>query len=173
MNKQPDIQKNEGRLEQALRAVPQEIEPKRDLWAGIEQAVAKTPQEAVDDNAKTRLFDVVIWSKVAAAVLPVALVTGLLLKEPAQPATDMPWLEPTVASYELQKQQLLRQVSDGQPLSSNYQATMQDLEQAEQALKKALLTQPGDPALMRMLNSVYQQQLALIAKSHQPTLNQI
>ena len=171
MNNQHLDMADNNKLKQAIQTLPNEIKPSRDLWAGIEQAVAKTPQDSVSQENKSS--NVAVYSKIAAAALPLALVAGLMFQKGSQSTDEMPWLEPVVASYELQKRQLLRQVSHQQPLTPDYQATMQDLEQAEQALKTALQNQPGDPALMKMLNAVYQQQLDLIANSHQPSFTQI
>ena len=74
---------------------------------------------------------------------------------------------PVVASFEVQKRQLLRQVASDTPIVDNWQSSLADLERAEQALLKALQSEPEDPALLKMLTHVYQQQLELIQKSHQ------
>ncbi|MUH72831.1 hypothetical protein [Psychrosphaera haliotis] len=158
---------NEQALEQAINDLPKELEPSRDLWAGIEQAVAKTEQE----HAKPTIYS--NWKSIAAAFLPIAFLAGFYING-SNPNTDtMPWLEPVTASFELQKQQLLKRVSDHPQITNNWQQSLKELEQAEQSLKQALKSQPGDPALMKMLTHVYQRQLDIIAKSHQPKYIQI
>lgn len=161
-------EKNQS-VEQLVKSLDEEMTPSRDLWPGIEQAIHKTPQikpASNDSNFK-------VYTKVAAAFAPVALVAGLWFGQPSEVVETPPWLTPVSSGYELQKQQLLQRVSGRPVVSDNWQSSLAELEQAEQALKKALIEQPQDPALMKMLNSVYQQQLELIEKSHKPQFSQI
>lgn len=156
-------------LDDLLKELPQEIAPKRDLWPGIEQAIAKVPQQtsaANDDKFKG-------WHKVAAAFAPVALVAGIYLNQAPSQVETPEWLMPVTAGFEMQKRQLLKQVSNDVVLSNNWQTSLMELEKAEQSLKRALIEQPEDPALMKMLNQVYQQQLDLIKKAHAPQFTQI
>jgi len=157
-------------LSAQIEQLDREIKPGRDLWPGIEQAIAKTPQELPE---KKIVSGVPAWSKMAAAFAPIALVTGLWLNQGMNEQAEPEWLTPISASYELQKRQLLQQVSTRTPLDAQWQESLQELEAAESALKKALQAQPQDKALMRMLNQVYQQQLSLIEKSHQSKFKQI
>lgn len=156
-------------LDELVKSLDNEMTPSRDLWPGIEQAISKTPQNAPTGNDAN--FNVL--TKVAAAFAPIALVAGLWLGQPNEMVETPQWLTPVSAGYELQKRQLLQQVSGKPVVSENWQQDLQELEAAENALKKALIEQPQDPALMRMLNQVYQQQLELIEKSHKPKFSQI
>lgn len=144
-----------------------EISPKRDLWPGIEQAIAAQSQE-VSTLASN---DWSAWSKIAAAFAPVALVLGLWFNTPAVVDGQNELFNPVVASFEIQKRQLLKQVSSNTTVVENWQHSLVELEQAEAALLKALQSQPGEPALINMLTQVYQQQLNLIQKAHKPELN--
>lgn len=58
-------------------------------------------------------------------------------------------------------------------LTSDWQTQLQELEQAEQAVKLALKQDPENAALLNMLAQVYQQQLDLINKVHEPRWQQI
>jgi len=160
---------NQATLTDRVDALPNEVEPDRDLWPGIEQAIAKLPQQHETKSEP----NLAVWSKIAAAFAPVALVGGLWLGQGGQEDVNPEWLTPVSASYELQKRQLLTQVSGKPVLDSSWQTSLKELEEAEESLKKALLLQPQDPALMKMLNQVYRQQLSLIEKAHQPKFNQI
>jgi hypothetical protein len=140
--------------------------PSRDLWSGIEQAVSVTPQ--VSNESQTA------WtSKIAAAFVPFALIAGMYFGQSAPVSEDAPWLQPVVASFEMQKQQALRQVSEETVVTENWQMSLKELEEAEASLMKALKQQPDDPALMKMLTQVYQQQINLIQKAHRPQLQRI
>ena len=144
--------------------LPKELEPKRDLWPGIEQAIANKPQiqPASNDNNWHS------WARTAAAFVPAAFVLVFWLQQGSVTTPDAQFNSVT-ASFEVQKRQLLRQVANETPVVQNWEGSLADLEQAEQALLKALQSQPEDPALLKMLTHVYQQQLELIQKSHQAT----
>lgn len=150
--------------------LPKELTPERDLWAGIEQAIAKkTQQISYETN--------VSWlqlGKIAAAFAPVALVLGIWISSTdltnKANSVNTQWLNPLVASYDIQKKQLLQHVNLNQPLVDNWQTSMAELELAEKSLIKALQNQPEDPALMRMLNQVYKSQISLIKRAYQPQL---
>ncbi|WP_299265020.1 hypothetical protein [uncultured Psychrosphaera sp.] len=146
--------------------LPKELTPKRDLWAGIEQAIAKTPQQSgYETNISWQQF-----GKIAAAFAPIALVLGIWLSTSNEASVNSNWTNPLIASYEIQKKQLLQNVNLEHPIVNNWQSSMKELELAEKALIKALKNQPEDPALMKMLNQVYQSQISLIQKAYKPQL---
>ncbi|NVK25800.1 MAG: hypothetical protein HWE10_12800 [Gammaproteobacteria bacterium] len=155
-------------LHAKVSELPKELSPERDLWPGIEQAINELPQQSHQD----RDLNWSVVGKVAASFAPVALVLGLWLTPQfgGQPNGDSGVFNPMAASFDIQKRQLLIKVSDKQPVVENWQQSLAELEQAEQALIKALQSQPEDPALMKMLSQVYQQQLELIQKAHKPEI---
>lgn len=161
------MKNQEQSIEQLVESLPDELAPKRDLWQGIEQAVAKTSQDVPKRPIEVQ------WGAVAAVVAPIALVAGILMNNQQTMEASPAWLEPVSASYEFQKQAMLRQVDGKAVVNSNWQQTLKELEDAEASLKEALKHQPQDPALMKMLNQVYQQQLDVISKSHQSKFMQI
>ena len=161
------MKNQEQNIEQLVESLPDELAPKRDLWQGIEQAVAKTSQDVPKRPLEVQ------WGAVAAVVAPIALVAGILMNNQQTMEASPAWLEPVSASYEFQKQAMLRQVDGKAVVNSNWQQTLKELEDAEASLKEALKHQPQDPALMKMLNQVYQQQLDVISKSHQSKFMQI
>lgn len=147
--------------------LPSELEPKRDLWLGIEQAIASKPQiqQASNDSHWHN------WARTAAAFVPAAFVLVFWLQQGSVANTEQPFNSVT-ASFEVQKRQLLRQVANETPVVQNWEGSLADLEQAEQSLLKALQSEPEDPALLKMLTHVYQQQLELIQKSHKTAQSQ-
>lgn len=153
-------------LQQAGR-LHKEITPSRDLWPGIEQAINNLPQQRQTEHSWSS------YSKIAASFAPIALVLGLWLgPEVMNDNTEHgeQLFNPIAAGFEIQKRQLLIQVSDQVSAVNNWQESLKELEQAEQALIKALQSQPEDPALMKMLYQIYQQQLDLIQRAHKPEL---
>ena len=168
MNKQNE--NNSDKLRKQVHELPKEVQPERDLWPGIEQAIANVPQQMHGQEIGLKWQTV---TKVAASFAPVALVLGLWFSQPfgsSQGDDVNPIFNPIVASFDIQKRQLLTQVSDQATVVENWQESLKELEQAEQALIKALQSQPEDPALMKMLYQVYQQQIALIQTAHKPEL---
>ena len=155
-----------------VNELPKELTPKRDLWPGIEQAIAEQPQvqQASNDNHWHN------WARTAAAFIPAAFVLVFWLQQSPMNTEDAPYNAIT-ASFELQKRQMLRHVSQDAQYVTNWEMSLADLEKAEQSLLDALQSQPEDPALLKMLTHVYQQQLALIQKaqkgSTQPQFSQI
>lgn len=153
-----------------VNELPDEITPERDLWPGIEKAIGNMPQQREFDQGSRHWQT---WSKVAASFAPVALVLGLWLSPEFNAGSEndaSQLFNPIAASFDIQKRQLLIQVSDQTSVVENWQDSLKELEQAEKALITALQSQPEDPALMKMLYQVYQQQLELIQKAHKPEL---
>lgn len=152
------------------QVLPKELSPERNLWDGIEQAIAKTPQQS-GYHAKVGWQQI---GKIAAAFAPIALVLGIWLNSDYGlnngQSSNNKWLNPVVASYEIQKKQLLQNVNLERPIINNWQSSMEELELAEKSLIKALETQPEDAALMKMLNQIYQKQIRLIKQAYRPQL---
>jgi len=148
-----------------VNELPKELAPQRDLWPGIEQAIAEKPQikQASNDASWHN------WARTAAAFVPAAFVLVFWLQQSPMETLPDGQFNSVAASFEVQKRQLLRQVKGEVELVDNWQLSLTDLEQAEQALIKALQSQPEDPALLKMLTQIYQQQLELIQKSHKST----
>ena len=70
--------------------LPKELTPKRDLWAGIEQAIAKTPQQnSYEPNISWQQF-----GKIAAAFAPIALVLGIWLSTSNEASVNSNWTNP-------------------------------------------------------------------------------
>ena len=160
-------QKSEADVLQQVDTLAKDIAPNRDLWPGIEQAINNAPQHREYEKSWSS------YSKIAASFAPIALVLGLwlgpnLMADNEQNTEQL--FSSIAAGFDIQKRQLLIQVSDQPTAVENWQESLKELEQAEKALIKALQSQPEDPALMKMLYQVYQQQLELIQTAHKPEL---
>lgn len=155
-NKEKDLD-----LSAQLESLPAEMTPKRDLWPGIEQAIASRPQlsSAANDSHWHN------WARTAAAFVPAAFLLVFWLQTSPDVATQSESVRALSAGFELQKRQLLRHVSIETSAVNDWQTSLAELEQAEDAIVKALQSQPEDPALLKMLSQIYQQQLALIQKA--------
>lgn len=148
-------------LKQELDSLPREISPSRDLWPGIERAmVSSTANKPVSRSMKP-------WLGVAACVSAGLLSLLMVMKQTPNNAVVI------ADFFENQKQSLLVKYQTQPALTDNWQAQLVELESAEAAIRKALEGDPQNAALLRMLSQVYQQQLDLINKVHQPAWQEI
>ena len=53
-------------------------------------------------------------------------------------------------------------------MTDNWQKQIDELDEAAIAIKKALAEEPNNPALLKMLKNVYQQQMMIIERVHEP-----
>jgi hypothetical protein len=76
------------------------------------------------------------------------------------------------AQHEEQKSALLIQYQGRTALTQNWQQQLAELDSAAVAIKKALANEPNNMALLKMLQSVHQQQINLIERVHSPKWSQ-
>ncbi|WP_199774396.1 MULTISPECIES: hypothetical protein [unclassified Pseudoalteromonas] len=149
-------------LDEQLQSQQKEVSPSRDLWPGIEHAI--NLQQSANQNKAKRNWLMPAFGSAAAAIL--VAVVGLNM--PMQQDAQQPQFALISDVFEQQKQSLLVQYQSQPALTDNWQQQLEELEQAEKAIKTALEDDPNNRALLGMLAQVYQQQLDLINKVHQP-----
>ncbi|WP_395338149.1 hypothetical protein PN836_010775 [Ningiella sp. W23] len=148
--------------------------PSRDLWQGIEYGIQGFDKHEVYQEKSVHRG----WgfgfqrTAVFASVFAVMLVAGLSFYAGHQSQSEL-LVKSMSENHQQQKQALLASFENMSPASNDWQKQMQELDEAEDAIKKALETSPNNPALLRMLKQVYQQQLALIEKAHVPSWQHI
>lgn len=160
-------------LSKQLEALPEEKQPERDLWRGVALALESEPQ-----HQKARPRPHAGWAAMAACVALIAMVSWYGLQEPAgnpdaQPMTGEALVQALSQQHEQQKQALLVEYTDTPALADNWQQQLDELDDAAAAIKAALAQDPNNPALLRMLQNVYQQQIALIERVHAPKWQRI
>ncbi|ESP91906.1 MULTISPECIES: Anti-sigma-K factor rskA [Pseudoalteromonas] len=146
----------------------QQPEPQRALWQGIEKAINEQPK---NDSEPQKYKSAGVWrqvSAIAAATCIGMCVMYFTLSTPEQ--NNMMQMS---QYFEQQKQILLVQYGNQPALTNDWQVQLQELEEAEQAIKLALQNDPQNAALLQMLAQVYQQQLDLIERVHQPRWQEI
>lgn len=106
----------------------------------------------------------------AAAVASVAVLGWFGFQQ--QAVTQAPTMASVVEQLEKQhieqKQALLVSYQSSQPVTSDWQAQLSELDSAATAIKAALKEDPNNKALLHMLQQVYQQQLSLIETVYNP-----
>ncbi|HLT64176.1 MAG TPA: hypothetical protein VKZ92_06595 [Pseudohongiella sp.] len=156
--------KTEEQLDQALSRLPREIQPPRDLWAGIEAQLEPRQQPWWKRAQPQR------W----AAVLVVAL-TGVLWwqlqEEPGQSLlavweqqtpewfAALPAEQQIIASYEQVKAEQLASLTEVSPDVGDWQYQLAIWDQAIDQVRTALVWNPDEPFLLAQMQGLYQQQL--------------
>jgi hypothetical protein len=165
---------SETRLRQQLDALPREMQPERDLWQGIELALANesSPNELASQTSSPSKHSRPGWLAVAASIALVGFIGWMSLS--LQPEIKSEQLVAALsAEHEQQKNALLVKFQDQPALTDNWQQQIKELDDAAVAIKKALQQDPNNIALLKMLQSAYQQQINLIEKVHSPKWSQI
>ncbi len=140
---------------------PSQHHPERDLWPGIEHAISQQ-----GDQLNERTVKRVSWMS-GAGMAAGFLALGLVVSSQWRGGNENIASQMT-AQFETQKKSLLVSYQDTPAVIQNWQGQLADLEKAEEAVLKALESEPKNQALLKMLANIYQQQIDLINKVHAP-----
>ena len=151
-------------LQQAIDVLP-DHQPKRDLWRGIEDNITNHAAPATSSNG---LYAIAASICIFAILgyMSVLQLTGSAIIQPQQPNANV--LATLNHDHQIQKQALLVQFADANAVTDNWQEQLNELDRAADAVKAALLNAPNNPALLQLLQSIYQQQIKLIETVHVP-----
>lgn len=145
-------------LNESLNTLDKDITPRKNLWPGVERAIINAERATQKHTT--------IWAKltaVAACSVAVLIAVNIIFITP-EPKPVL-----AISDYFLaQKNSLLVTYKNQDALTSNWQMQLQELEEAELAIKQVLENEPQNQALLTMLAQIYQQQLDLINKVHAP-----
>jgi sugar phosphate isomerase/epimerase len=75
--------------------------------------------------------------------------------------------------HQQQKSALLVEFKDQPALTENWQDQLKEMDEAAEAIKLALVNEPNNMPLLKMLQTVHQQQINLIERVHSPKWSQI
>ena len=153
-------------IDNAVSQLPSEMSPGKDLWPGIEKAISQPYSEVPIKHSNWHRYSAL------AACFCLCLLGFQLFNQQQGPNLEQS-LNNMNAVFQQEKQALLVQYQSQPAVTDNWRSQLADLEQAEDALKAALENEPENAALLRMLSQVYQQQLDLINKVHQPSWQRI
>lgn len=152
-------------LENRLNKLRLEKQPERDLWKGIAQAIERTPAHS---SNKTRYFNKPKPLLAMAASLIVVTFVGWMSFESGKALQGENLVAALSQQHNAQKQSLLIQLKDQPAVTDNWQQQIDELDEAAIAIKKALSEEPNNPALLKMLKNVYEQQMMIIERVHEP-----
>ncbi len=159
-------------LREQLESLNKEKQPDRDLWAGIEIALANedAPNDMAHEvaaNNRPRIY------AVAASILLVGVLSWNALKPVSQNFNGTELIAALSSQHQQQKNALLVKFQDQPALTQNWESQLGELDEAAIAIKAALKQDPNNVALLKMLQSVHQQQIDLIERVHAPKWRQL
>lgn len=162
---------SKGNFDKALADQLADLEknqqPDRDLWPGIELALSSDIAESSPTVAGKKLY------LVAATVAVFGLIGWLSINQQEVSLTGDELVASLSAQHQKQKNALLVRFQDQPALTQNWQTQLTELDDAAEAIKMALENEPNNMALLKMLQSVYQQQINLIERVHSPKWQQM
>lgn len=165
------MSKADKTLSQRVLQMPKEQQPERDLWRGIELGIT-SDEDAFEQHSNTYRR----WGSVA-ALLGVFSVLWFFTFEIDERERASPNNYALVEVQSAQQQQylttLLASYEKTPALTENWQQQLNELDEAADAIKKALKEDPDNTALIKMLHHVFQQQIALVERVHAPKWQQI
>ncbi|MFT4653078.1 MAG: hypothetical protein ACJA0G_001238 [Kangiellaceae bacterium] len=168
-------------IEEHITALNKKKNPERDLWQGIEFGLQQnTITNVVTQSRKNKgskqagLKGVSTRPAFAiAASLVMALLVGYFSFQTGRVESGQALIMQMSEQHSVQKDALLTSLQ-GQPTTTqNWQQQLAELDEAAVAIKKALENEPNNAALLKMLQRVYEQQIALIERVHAPAWQQI
>lgn len=151
----------EQQLQRSVARLTKEMQPQRDLWPGIEHALNHEQDSQPKSNRRA-------FQSMAAAFLIIGLFGWLGFNQMQEGDRTGQLVAVLSEPYQQQKQRLLASYADQPALTDNWQQQVQELDDAAAAIKLALKEDPDNPALLKMLKQVYQQQIDLIERVHAP-----
>lgn len=157
----------EQAIAEQLADVNKEQTPDRDLWPGIELALSGETLDLSHVVAGKKMY------LVAATVAMFGLIGWLSVKQQPVSLTGDDLVAALSEQHLEQKNALLVRFQDQSALTQNWQDQLTELDAAADAIKMALGSEPNNMALLKMLQSVYQQQINLIERVHAPKWQQI
>jgi hypothetical protein len=157
----------EQALAEQLADVNKEQPPERDLWPGIELALSNETLETSRVVTGSKMY------LVAASVAMFALIGWLSVNQQAVSLTGDDLVASLSEQHLEQKNALLVRFQDQPSLTQNWQDQLTELDAAADVIKMALENEPNNMALLKMLQSVHQQQINLIERVHSPRWQQM
>ena len=154
-------------LAEQLADLEKDQQPDRDLWPGIELALSSDASESSHVVVGKKMY------LVAATVAVFGLIGWLSVNQQQVSLTGNELVASLSAQHQEQKNALLVRFQDQPALTRNWQTQLTELDAAAEAIKMALENEPNNMALLKMLQSVHQQQINLIERVHSPKWQQM
>ena len=164
LNKTSQNTQNEEKLDEMVARLP-EYAPKSDLWMGIKQSLLTTTQRQTKQGG----LYAIAASICLVAILGFLATTQQLWLQTDEHKNGLALVQALSAQHAETKTTLLVKYNDVEPVASNWQTQLEELDSAADAVKKALEEDPNNRALLKILQYIHQQQIDVIEKSHATT----
>lgn len=155
-------------LARAIKALPDEMTPERDLWRGIERQIVAAPQPEVGASRDWMPWGIAASFLVATA----ALVLNLIEPPGAQPlpAQELVLQEPST-DYRMVRDPMVDQfnrVNSGLEVATrnDLMRNLDIMREARQNLERELELDPGNQRARQMLIRLHEQELALLKQDY-------
>ncbi|WP_206486489.1 hypothetical protein [Thalassotalea sp. G2M2-11] len=152
-------------LDQQIKQLTKEMEPERDLWRGVEKAIATLPQQ---QEKKSTVLPMA-W---AASIVVAILVSWLSFLPEQVTGQDSELSIAQVMQSDFEKQKQLVLASFGQPklseLPTDLQKQLDELSSARAAISKALSDDPQNSELLNLLRWAQKQEIDLLKQLYTP-----
>ncbi|MCF2947669.1 hypothetical protein L0668_06090 [Paraglaciecola aquimarina] len=158
-------------LDKQLAKLGREKQPERDLWQGIDYALANEPNQHVETIRRPVLGNKLYL--VAATVVMFAWMGWFSFNQQTEKLIGSELVAALSEQHEQQKNALLVSYEQQTALTENWQQQLEDLDQAADAVKAALKNEPNNIPLLKMLQNVHHQQISLIERVHAPKWSHI
>ncbi|MEM0909973.1 MAG: hypothetical protein AAGJ37_03305 [Pseudomonadota bacterium] len=154
------------RLDEAVKGITKKKSPERDLWQGIELAIASEQTEPVRRRHIMPLY------AIAASVMLV-IVIGIGNYDSGEMSQTQIIAEQMSTDYLAKREALLVAYGNTAVTVDDLEIQLANLDDAASAIKKAISEDANNPVLLQMLKRVYAQQIELIEKVHAPKWQQL
>jgi len=149
-------------LQSAISKLKKDRLPQRDLWTGIEMALLK------DNRRRTP------WIAIAASLLVCVIAVSWWLRPHRtddSAAVHVNYAEQLTAQHRNTMAALQAAYRNTPAVTTNWMDQLNAMERASESVRQALQNDPDNVALLKMLNDVYQQEIDLLRKVHEPLRN--
>ncbi len=157
-------------VDEAVAKVSKTKMPERDLWPGIELALAS--QQPTGQPASSQKWSFTPVYAVAASVVLVVIVSISSFYSGQKSQTQI-IAEQMSDDYLQKREALLVAYGDTAVTVNDLEVQLANLDDAADAIKRAISEDPNNPVLLQMLKRVYAQQIELIEKVHAPAWQQL
>ena len=152
------------KLDQQIAQLPTEMSPQRDLWVGIERAIAQQEQTSpIKASSKKTVH--LAW---AASFVAAILLTWVTFS-PQQPSSSNLALM-MEENFNKNKTFILASYGQGKsmPLSGDMEKQLTELSSARKTINDALKADPNNSDLLNLLRWTQQQELDLLQQLYRP-----
>lgn len=156
-----------SRLDEAIKKVAKTKQPERDLWPGIELALTRGQATLATNKSSFKPLYAV------AASVALVLIVSVGSFYSGQKSQTQIIAEQMSADYLAKREALLVAYGNNTVTVNDLEKQLADLDDAADAIRKAITEDPNNPVLLQMLKRVYAQQIELIEKVHAPQWQQL